>query len=447
MIIVCSLCACDKPAEFLNNFWNGSNASNNSNSNTNLQGDGKEKAEPVLSPQSAVRIYLNNFNTWKVDKDTFYMNGTYYLFLDINFDGILELICSTCDGSGRYSQNRYYKINTNDYSVVQLDYHKSVSIDKDESFCDYYNKDKFMLLEDKNKGEKSYLVYDYLRVSSDDYGMRYDILKSFEESIYFESKFSTHVISAVGSSSGTNEDKYFIYENDQSTEVSEAEYNELFNSFLGNHKDLSLEFNYIFDAQSFEALSAEEQYQKLLDIYMSFSYDGFSWDDIETYDIEFETTAEETSPVFEPSTEQLTCLVDYKGLTINDISDMWGADFALTEGLFQGGWKCFGYTDRRIPVAFYYAVKSPTDHSYSGSEPLQGIRVSPENIGVFTITEEISANLTVSQLEKLVPNGERYRLEFNNTSQFSFEYNDTTITYSWNDDYVDTADIIMLDFS
>ena len=68
--------------------------------------------EKSLSTEQVVDIYLENYDVWKHgNEEALVMGGCGYLLLDMDFDGVCELVASQGAGSDVFSTNRFYRIN------------------------------------------------------------------------------------------------------------------------------------------------------------------------------------------------------------------------------------------------------------------------------------------------------------------------------------------------
>lgn len=446
MVMAFGICACGMPAdysaffppEYDNRTTAPKDAPTAPQTNPETQPQTEPKPDPVLSPESAVTIFLNNVDTWILE-DRMYMAGYQYLFLDLDFDGVLELIATYCDGSGRFSSNDYYKIDLSDYSIKTINDNHSTG----DSAVDYILVDYPQLLREPSTDRTFYIMADMVRV-----GMMASVIEAEtyieNETINFDPLFSKYIY-IMESENTPEEESFSIYKNGAYQDVDKSAYEQAYEEYYHKYDNLNLTYGSVYGSD-FAKASDSERYDLLLEAYESFSYSGFDFDSVEAFDADVELITEGVTTFPEPTAEKLYCLADYNGLTVNDIADMWGADFELGNGLYKGGWKGFYYSDRRIPVTFFYAVKSAEDQSYTGSEPLQAINVQPSAIGSFEIAENISADLTIDELQALIPEGKSYYMEIDGTNNFSFDYNGATIIYTWNDDYVDSADVIMIGF-
>ena len=73
-------------------------------------------ADPIEVNYDSIDIYVKNRNVWKSSSPF----GGCYGLLDFEGDGIPELFSSVMSGSGRFSENHYYKIDINTRSVYEM---------------------------------------------------------------------------------------------------------------------------------------------------------------------------------------------------------------------------------------------------------------------------------------------------------------------------------------
>lgn len=227
----------------------------------------------VLSPEAAVDIYLADSSIWKNDTRYSGTNDYEYGVLDLDFDGVLELICIT-DSEDDVGKNRFYRIDLDTYTVEKID----SSTDKADSDFWYDLKTENILeLFENSDGERFYFFNDMVGLNVEEYGKIYienDKVKSekvFSEYIYDEG--------FVGI-----EDEYIYYEDGKKDIMTKEEYDVKFFEFFESLKEFNVEWTCIA-GDEFDSSSDSEKRQQLLDAYLSFSYDGFSFDSVLTYDL------------------------------------------------------------------------------------------------------------------------------------------------------------------
>ena len=258
-----------------------------------------------LTPEEAVEIYLENMDLWKTDLQYPPMGGYEYLFLDLDFDGTLELITAICDGSERNSINRYFRIDPDSRTVQEIPFsenvHDYIYVGQSPDGFDYtIGKERTSLLRSKTDGSLVYYCHDRFRYSdsegSDTHGLlHYDGGKIWSEYLFGEGTIREN---------GSIKDSYNLYEGDEIIKTTEQTHHEKRAAFFAEYDDLHLTLGSIFCTTLTNA-GKPEQRQLLLDAYLSFSYDGFSFDSAtQPQPTAPETTqAETTQP--QPSAENL----------------------------------------------------------------------------------------------------------------------------------------------
>ena len=227
----------------------------------------------TLTPAEAVKIYQDNYSLWQKDPDEFYMAGYYYLFLDLDFDGVLELVTTEVQGTGRFSTNKYYKINLADNSVEEIPADKN----QGESSLDYYLEDSPELYKNKTTGEYLYIGKDYIRTGG---GMDFTAEKTLalKDGVISEtSLFSYERIDAGVSSSGETQEFYRVYSLENS-EVDKTTYDNERAAYFADFIDVDLDTETIDGADYHNATDADK-FELLLESYTEFSYDGFEFED------------------------------------------------------------------------------------------------------------------------------------------------------------------------
>lgn len=238
-----------------------------------------DKTNKALSPESAVDIYLSQKDVWMAYPEFYPMNGYSYGFLDLDFDGTLELIRNINDGSGRYSSNAYFKINMTDYSVYELKY---VSEDAHEGYDYSFSDEHPKLLKSKADGSLIYYCYDFMRVMTGDYANYYGTLNMTADGC-IDSKllFGEHHQEAGLYKNPNAVDEYFIYKDNMPTDISKSQYDEEIASYFDTMEDVELTWSLI-PGKELETAVYSKQKELLLDSYNQFGYKDFSF---ENYDL------------------------------------------------------------------------------------------------------------------------------------------------------------------
>ncbi|MBR3594389.1 MAG: hypothetical protein IKL44_06940 [Clostridia bacterium] len=380
--------------------------------------------EPVLSPKSAVEIYMANKDVWMHDLEATPMNGYGYCLLDLDFDGVLELICSLNDGSGRFSYNSYYKINISTKKVEKLD----ATFGTEGDFDVYYLQSKETKLFSGRDGQKFYYCADFSRVSSGEYGTTYGKMYLKDKKVQAEYLFYDYFCDGTMAKDGKDVKEYGYYEDGEGVKLSKNQYDEKFKKFGEDNADLQLNWKSISGDEFHKANDATKK-QQLLATYKAFSYSGFSFDKIKTYDVKVET-ANTSSTTATPITK-LYKMAEYNGMTIADVAKMWGNDYKIANGLYFGGWGAIYYSDDKCPLVFCFSASDiPT--SCTGKEKLAGVLVYPrESDKVYCVTGDVSIVASYEQVSKKLQ-GDYYYNEMDGGNAYSGELaNGVGFTYKW----------------
>ncbi len=240
------------------------------------------EAEAVLSPKSAVEIYMANKEVWKRTTDDMYVYS--YSLLDLDFDGVLELITTEFGGSGRYSYNSYYRINIDDKTVEEI---LSPGIPESDGGYDYNMYEEYpQLYKNKADGKMFYYCADFVNIMSHENVIFYGKMYYDGKEIYTEYMFSEYISAANTTANSTNTDinTYSYYSNGTHADITEDEYNKKFAEFQSNSTNMNLKWKSI-PCEDFDSADTATQTKLLTDAYLAFSYDGFSFDNLKTYDL------------------------------------------------------------------------------------------------------------------------------------------------------------------
>lgn len=235
---------------------------------TETQPEVTEPQQKGLTPDAAVDIYMDNLYLWMDESEPYrYMGGFGYCLLDLDFDGILELIVSTTDGSIRLSNNRVFTINPDTLEVVEVN--SAGDNPQDMAGYDFHYAGNFVLYKNKYDGSMFYLCQDLTRVNSSEnyllWGKVYsDDLGYHEIHLYSEYR------------QGQVATEYRYYENGESIKVSYDEYVSWKDRFFSEYEDMNLTFKNI-SGNEFNEADYSGKRALLLEAYKSFSYDGFSF--------------------------------------------------------------------------------------------------------------------------------------------------------------------------
>ena len=224
----------------------------------------------ALTPEEAVDIYMNNKSMWILNPEYEPMYGYTYSFLDLDFDGTLELITSKTDGTGRFTDNTFYKINQ-DSNTVEV-----ISENNPQGGYGEYDLwyTKYPLLVKNSSGEMVYYCEDFWYAGAGEYGYSYGKLFLENDEINTESLFN--ISKTQKYEQGTTEEVslYSYYENGVSVDTDKDTYNLKVDSFFEEYKNLYLTMDNII-GKDFDSADETTQRSSLLKCYKSFNYDGY----------------------------------------------------------------------------------------------------------------------------------------------------------------------------
>ena len=250
--------------------------------NTKSDSDSRVNSAPeeirVLSPRSAVDLYCQYTDVWMEKPEHSPANGYGYCLLDLDFDGVLELISSVCDGSGKYSTNSICKIDPEEKTVYQIYHGSNTGLDY------YYLRSETKLLRNEKDGSLFYLVMDYTRVNNREGGTAYYRVSEKDKTISETCVFSE--ITTLDAENGTDEKiREYAFGEESCTKI---EYDKKLREYYEENTDLHVKWKAV-NGKKFKKSDENGRKKLLSDAYNSFSYDGFSLEDLKTYDIPTET--------------------------------------------------------------------------------------------------------------------------------------------------------------
>ena len=217
-----------------------------------------------------VKIYMDNRSVWEYTPEGTEWYG--YLFLDLDFDGTLELIRATNAGTGFFSTNKFYKIDKANNTVTELEY----TVKKGESQWDFTGGDYPQLYKNNATGELKYMVYDNYRNGMSEGGM------SIGEMTLENSEVITKKLWAfdyAAESEDLNGEFTFVYrtfdEKENAKEVDADAYEDTLAKYEENNTHMNLTFEIVDSTSSstpLSELSDTELQEILLRAYNHFSY-------------------------------------------------------------------------------------------------------------------------------------------------------------------------------
>lgn len=435
--------------------------------------DDIEGVVKVVAPESAAEIYVENMEEWiqggiyaqsnveanSVTDNTsdLVVNDTQssypvnsfsdsygYGFLDLDFDGVLELVYSEMSGSGRYSGNQFYKLNTETCKVELVEFaptevESEGGYDISTMYPDYPK-----LLKNKEDDSMFYYCSDFLRVMTGEYLTTYGSLYMKGNEIAEELLFSEYECEAGLEGNEEAIEEYQFYQKGEWNTITKEEYEKKTAEYFEENVNLNLKWKFI-DGREFDAADKETKIKMLLESYMAFSYDGFSFDKVETYEIEIKKEEKE-EPVKEEVKEEEKkdaksyTMADYYGMTINDVIAIWGNDYKVLDYIYAGGSGGIYYDyEGKVTFVFYF----PWDGGeipavFTGNELVNAVGAWPtgqentheltKGIGIVKTYAEISTQLSGEYWVNEMEGGNTYSGFLTDKIYFSYTWeNDVNV--------------------
>lgn len=269
-IMVISLCACTGTAPTNNSQTELTNGSQTEpTSGSQIEPTSENTNTPIPTPEEIVDIYMNNYDLWKYESD---FPGGYcsYGFLDLDFDGALELVCSDIKGTALFCTNYFYKVNLDTETV------EKITADLGEQSDYSILNENFTKLYRRNSDDTCfYYCIDSLRLNAGNHSSTMGEVAYVNGNIEREAKFYEGLESSYVD--GSSRDLFGYFESGEAKETTKEEYDKLISEYEKANTDLNLSFETILGVE-FNEMNTEEQRSELLKMYNAFSYSGFSFE-------------------------------------------------------------------------------------------------------------------------------------------------------------------------
>lgn len=227
----------------------------------------KKPVSSSLTAEEIVDIYFKNQNVWlpEAAKEGWTM-GLSYIFIDLDFDGTLELISNCNQGSGLFSTNEYFRVNKNTKKI------EKIKADEEEKYDFGFDYGTIKLVRNVNTGKMKYYCCDAVRVSNYEYGADYGVMYYENNMVNTEILFA-ETFTGAGAYEGITEDieKFYYHVGERSVEITKEDYDNRVNAFFAENKDLNLKFEAV-DGYEFGDATPSQQKAMLLKGYKAFSY-------------------------------------------------------------------------------------------------------------------------------------------------------------------------------
>ncbi len=228
----------------------------------------QQPEETVLTKEEIIDIYLSFVDTWAYKPEFPPMIGYAYCLLDLDFDGICELVRSENDGSGRFSYNEYYRINSDERTVEKV---SAPEQEYGDGYDIYYRDIDVKLLVSASDNTPFYFCSNYVRVSADEYGIFYGKMYMKNGELLTQPLFGEYHIDSEGTH------KYYIESQEGSAAVGEQQYDEARNRVFYDNYEATFSWNYI-EGNEFDSADENEKRSLFEKCYNSFRFIPFVYD-------------------------------------------------------------------------------------------------------------------------------------------------------------------------
>jgi len=233
-----------------------------------------EAPEDTSLAAKYVKIYMDNIDMWKYTPEANQQCG--YLFLDLNSDGVLELIQSTSTGYENKSNNKYYAIDTATETVFEVPFP-----DKDEeNQCDFNESSYPQIYKNNATGKIHFLTAN--QIKSEEINTTYVIGEMYmDENFTIKAKNLWELASEYNPQTfELSSEEFFVYdENGEKTSVYKSTYEATLAKYEEENTNLLLKKMVVsgIDSDSdghinFSDLDYDNQYKLLLESYNTYSY-------------------------------------------------------------------------------------------------------------------------------------------------------------------------------
>lgn len=142
-------------------------------------------------------------------------------------------------------------------------------------------------------------------------------------------------------------------------------------------------------------------------------------------------------------------MMDYNGLTVEDVASIWGDDYIIANSLYQGGWGIMYYDGAECPFGFYYhCYPQDMGRDPDAKEKLTGISWNDDYLDteVF-IYDDIDVTYNLSDYESSIPNGEFWENQMEGGYAYSYSYGLAEVTCCWYEKSTkESAEFIVVDY-
>lgn len=227
-----------------------------------------------LAAEAAVRIYMDNIDVWKYESENPKWYG--YLFLDLDSDGVLELVKTEVSGYAINSDNNYYRIDTDTNSVVEISFPDKIA----DNQWDFNGTDYPDLYKNNATGKCHFMTYNNNRHEEVDSTITIGELYMDDNHTLKERNLWSIYVDVNEETLNLNSYIYTVFdENGNGTTVSEETYFKTLDDYEKENTNLNLEFKTVIgqgdgaiDSKAFADQDADSQYKLLLESYKAYKF-------------------------------------------------------------------------------------------------------------------------------------------------------------------------------
>ncbi|MBQ4617544.1 MAG: hypothetical protein IJB27_04130 [Clostridia bacterium] len=164
-----------------------------------------------------------------------------------------------------------------------------------------------------------------------------------------------------------------------------------------------------------------------------------------------ELTFDNVSDTVDTQAPKPKTMMDYRGYTIGDVTDLYGIDYKIQDFLYMGGWGEIVYPDDKTPVCFFYSCYAgDMGKPVSNDERVAGVGLGAADCEDQTLLIHEGAPITMkaSDYRAKFPDGV-YSENYDSLGMlYSYTYNGCDITASWHDNNTErAADWIVISYN
>ncbi len=220
--------------------------------------------EIIPTAKNVVACFMANKSVWyNIDFFTTPYSNPQCTFLDLDHDGILELMTTKCEGTGWFSTTNYYKADLKNNRI-----HKMRSVYPEYDNLDFYK--GYGLYRSKKTNQYYYHGYNYTRNGVYANGTSENFFWCEENVI--QDKFLFFVLNNLIDGTANYTPTYYTMLDGEKV-VSESVYNSQYKKFFADYTDMKLKYK-AFSAKEFVNASEKQKTSMLLSSYNAFYHNG-----------------------------------------------------------------------------------------------------------------------------------------------------------------------------